>query len=121
MGSRAPSGVGGLALRKGRNEMKTCPRCGALAVLFADYEVNNTSGLGLRCHKRCGWQLSMQDVMKEYNRLRVVEQRIMDLDWCIGYELTEPLAIELDDIRSGCHAAEEAAIAAVVKERTELE
>jgi len=44
---------------------------------------------------------------EELARLREVERRLMDIDWCIGYELTVEQMEELDDIRSGCYKARE--------------
>ena len=57
---------------KGRT---TCPKCGALAVLFADYEVNNESGLGLRCARRCGWKETMADLRTRYKEMRIAQEK----------------------------------------------
>ena len=50
--------------------MKNCPKCGALAVLFADYEKNDLSALGLRCLDRCGCMRTMADVEAENVKLK---------------------------------------------------
>jgi len=47
------------------NQMGDCPHCGALAVLFADYEHNDQDALGLRCARRCGWRETMGDLRRE--------------------------------------------------------
>ncbi|MBE3088139.1 MAG: hypothetical protein IMZ71_03360 [Chloroflexi bacterium] len=45
--------------------MKNCPQCGALAVLFADYEKNDQTAIGLRCAVRCGWRQTMADLRRQ--------------------------------------------------------
>ena len=42
-----------------------CPQCGAQAVLFADYEKNDQTALGLRCARRCGWTETMADLREQ--------------------------------------------------------
>jgi len=51
-------------------DTKNCPKCGALVVLFADYNKNDLFALGLRCARRCGWRLTMGDVLAENEKLR---------------------------------------------------
>jgi len=55
---------------------RNCPECGALAVLFTDYDKNDQSAMGLRCMGRCGWAETMQDLRDENKRLRATLFRI---------------------------------------------
>lgn len=50
---------------------RLCPRCGTLAVLFADPEVNSPHGLGLQCGRRCGWELTMMDLAEKAEERRL--------------------------------------------------
>ncbi|KKN89689.1 hypothetical protein LCGC14_0235350 [marine sediment metagenome] len=59
------------------HDNRLCPRCEALAVMFSDHEVNNTTGMGLRCANRCGWILTMKDVQKR------LDDAIESLRWLV--------------------------------------
>ena len=43
------------------------------------------------------------EAQTELVQLRAAAQRLRDIDWCIGYELTDDQMDELDDIRTGCY------------------
>jgi len=41
-------------------------------------------------------------------RLRDIVQQLIDIDWCIGYELTTEQMEALDEIRTDCYIAQHA-------------
>ncbi len=59
------------------HDNRLCPRCDALAVMFADYDKNTTAGMGLRCANRCGWKLTMKDVQER------LDSTIESLRWLV--------------------------------------
>ena len=48
------------------------------------------------------------EAQAELGLLRDISQRLIDIDWCIGYELTTEQMEALDEIRTDCYIAQHA-------------
>ncbi len=61
-----------------------CQKCGAMAVMFADYERNDLTALGLKCNDfghGCDWQETMADLYRQLKLAKAqIERYRHDLD-----------------------------------------
>lgn len=45
------------------------------------------------------------EIIKDIERMESLLERLANIDWCIGYSLTDEQLVELDSIRSEIHTA----------------